>query len=523
MARRLKLFVLSIRDLIASAGPVVFLAAGLLVLTYWWLDPQPPKTVRLATGPDGSAYAGFGHRYAAALAREGITVQLIATEGSVANLQLLRDGQADVAFVRGGSGAAPVTANASAVAAPDAADGATSAASAAPAATAADPSEDDDSLQSLGALFYEPVWIFYRPEALLADTELARQAASASARPSPGTGATPSGLAKPSLQPVCALGRRPATSTPPADPQSLAQLEGLRINVDQPGSGVPQLMQRFLRANGLNADDMVLSQLAPTPAAEALSAGLLDVVVLTSAPQSAVVRQLLRAPGVRPLELAQADAYTRRFPFLRTVTLPRGVADLAGDIPPHDVTLLAATTSLISRGDTHPALRQLFAQAAQGIHSRAGWLNGTREFPNTRTSELPVSPEGERAINGTPSFWQRYLPFWASNLLDRMWLVIGGLIVLLLPLSRVVPPLYTFRVRRRVFRWYARLRAIESKVDSGTGDRAELLNELDELDRVANQIAVPLAHADELYALRNNIDLVRKRLLAKQPVSNTIS
>ena len=500
MARRLKLFVLSIRDLIASAGPVVFLAAGLLVLTYCWLDPQPPKTVRLATGPDGSAYAGFGHRYAAALAREGITVQLIPTEGSVANLQLLRDGHADVAFVRGGSGAAPVTANASAVAAPDAADGAASAASAAPATTAADPSEDDDSLQSLGALFYEPVWIFYRPEALQV------------------TGANGAKLA-----PSAPATKASAAAAPVIDPQALPQLKGLRINVDQPGSGVPQLMQRFLRANGLKADDMVLSQLAPTPAAEALSAGLLDVVVLTSAPQSAVVRQLLRAPGVRPLELAQADAYTRRFPFLRTVTLPRGVADLAGDIPPHDVTLLAATTSLISRGDTHPALRQLFAQAAQGIHSRAGWLNGTREFPNTRTSELPVSPEGERAINGTPSFWQRYLPFWASNLLDRMWLVIGGLIVLLLPLSRVVPPLYTFRVRRRVFRWYARLRAIESKVDSGTGDRAELLNELDELDRVANQIAVPLAHADELYALRNNIHAVRKRLLAKQPVSNTIS
>ena len=110
-----------------------------------------------------------------------------------------------------------------------------------------------------------------------------------------------------------------------------------------------------------------------------------------------------------------------------------------------------------------------------------------------------------------------YLPFWASNLLDRMWLVIGGLIVLLLPLSRVVPPLYTYRVRQRVFRWYARLRSIEAKVEEGRGERDELLNELDELDRVANQTTVPLAHAEELYALRNNIDAVRRRLLAKRP------
>ncbi len=485
------LWVLGVRDMLASAGPVAILAVGLLVAAYWWLDPQPPKTVRLATGPEGSAYAGFGKRYATALAREGITVELIPTEGSVANLQLLREGKADVAFVRGGSGAAPATANGSGQA--QAPEGAASGASA-PAAAAEPASEDETALLSLGALFYEPLWIFYRPQALAAPAAGASAAASAPAR----TASAPA-------------------PTPPLQPQSLAQISRLRINVDQAGSGVPQLMQRLLRANGLNADQLQLSHLAPNAAGEALLAGQLDAVVLTSAPQSAVVRQLLRTPGVQPLELAQADAYTRRFPFLSTVTLPRGVADLAKDIPPEDVTLLAATTSLLSREDTHPALRQLFAQAAQAIHSRAGWLNGTREFPNTRTSELPVSAEGDRAINGTPPFWQRYLPFWASNLLDRMWLVIGGLIVLLLPLSRVVPPLYTFRVRRRVFRWYARLRAIETKVDEGTGERNELLNELDELDRVANGIAVPLAHAEELFALRNNIDKVRRRLLAKRP------
>ena len=452
--RRLTLLLLAIRDLLVSAGPVLLLAVGLLAAAYVWLDPQPPKTVRLATGPEGSAYAGFGQRYAQALAREGITVQLVPTEGSVANLQLLQDGDVDVAFVRGGSGAAPVVANASAAASGTAA--------------VIDPNE---SIQSLGALFYEPLWIFVRS---------------------------------------------PRGASAPRAPGTLAQLKGLRVNVDQSGSGVPALMQRLLKASGLDAGDVRLSELDAPAAAQALQAGRLDAVVLTSAPQSAVVQRLLRMPGVAPLELTQADAYTRRFPFFRTVTLPRGVADLAADLPPHDVTLLAATTSLLTREQTHPALRQLFAQAAQTIHSRAGWLNGAREFPNTRTSELPVSPEGDRAINGTPAFWQRYLPFWASNLVQRMWLVIGGLIVLLLPLSRVVPPLYTFRVRRRVFRWYARLRQIEARAQDPRVARTALLDELDELDRVANQIAVPLAHADELYALRDNIDTVRQRMLVQR-------
>ena len=82
--RTLTLIVLSVRDMLASAGPVVLLAVGVLVAAYWWLDPQPPKTVTLATGPDGSAYAEFGQRYAQALAKNHIQVKLMTTEGSLA-------------------------------------------------------------------------------------------------------------------------------------------------------------------------------------------------------------------------------------------------------------------------------------------------------------------------------------------------------------------------------------------------------------------------------------------------------
>lgn len=440
MPQAIRLILLSIRDLIASAGPVVFLVIGLLVAAYWWLDPQPPKRVTLATGPAGSAYAEFGKRYANALKANGIEVELKPTDGSLDNLQMLRSGGADVAFVRGGS---------------------------------ADPVADEEAgLTSLGALFYEPLWIFYRADA----------------------------------------GRRIERKS--GKLTSLAQLKTLRINVDKAGSGVPEIMERMFRANHLDPQALQLSNLEQTPATEALQAGLIDVMVLASAPQSPLVQRLLRAHDVELMDFGQSDAYSRRFPFFQAVTLPRGVVDLAADLPPADVSMLAATTSLLAREQTHPALRQLFAQSAQTLHGDAGWFNRARDFPNTRTSELPVSPEGDRAINGTPPFWQRYLPFWASNLVERMWLVLGGLLVLMLPLSRVVPPLYQFRVRRRVFRWYARLREVEAKLDAGQGDRDALVKDLDELDRVVNKVAVPLSYADELYALRNNIYAVRKRLLA---------
>ncbi len=455
-AQALRALLEDLRDLLVSAGPVLLLVAALVAGAYWWLDPQPPRTVTLATGPAGSAYAEFGQRYAKAMAQEGIRVQLLTTEGTVGNLQALRDGTADVAFVRGGSDDTSADANA--------------------------------GITSLGALFYEPLWVFYRPAALVPAGKLPK-----------------------------------AAKAPPPPPLSaLGQLQGLRVNVDQSGSGVPDLVRRLLQANGLDLAAVQARELPPEAAAHALQAGELDALVLVTAPESPVVQWLLRQPGIALADLPHADALSRRFPFLQTVSLPRGMVDLAGDLPPQDIGLLAATTALLTRDETHPALRQLFAQAAQKLHGGAGWFNGARDFPNTRTSELPVSPEGDRAINGTPPFWQRYLPFWASNLLERMWLVIGGLIVLLLPISRVVPPLYTYRVRQRVFRWYARLRDVEARMEEGEGDAAELLNELDELDRVASQITVPLAHADELYALRSNIEKTRRRLLVGRGSSRQV-
>jgi hypothetical protein len=174
---------------------------------------------------------------------------------------------------------------------------------------------------------------------------------------------------------------------------------------------------------------------------------------------------------------------------------------------------VASTTSLLAREGTHPALLTLFAQNAQRLHNGAGWFNRAREFPSTRHSELPIAKEGERAINETVPLMQRYLPFWIANLIERMWLVLGILLAVMLPLSRIVPPLYQFRVRSRVFRWYGRLREIENDMEAGKVEPTDLLKALDALEAQAEKVSVPLSYADELYALRNHIHLVRKKLL----------
>ncbi|HEU5294193.1 MAG TPA: C4-dicarboxylate ABC transporter substrate-binding protein, partial [Burkholderiaceae bacterium] len=243
-----------------------------------------------------------------------------------------------------------------------------------------------------------------------------------------------------------------------------------------------------------------------------------DAIVFVSAPESLMVQMLLRTPGVRLFDFAQAEAYARRLAYLSPVVLPRGVVDLARDQPPHDVRLVAPTAMLVARHGTHPALVQLLVQAAAKVHGDAGWFQRKGDFPNTRNVEIPISSEAARFYRDGLPWLQRYLPFWLANLIERMAVVLISIIAVLLPLSRVVPPLYTFRIRSRVFRWYGQLRSLEDAI--GSRPTEELRRQLDAIEDRVERVHVPLSYTDELYALRSNIDMVRGRLAAAEASEN---
>lgn len=448
MPKVLRHTLLSVRDLLVTAGPFALVTLLLLALAYLVLDPTPPKKVVLATGPEQGAYAEFGKRYAAMLKTHGIQVDLLPTQGTSENLALLRDesSKADLAFVQGGA---------------DLARGADDVANA--------------GLVSLGSLFYEPVWLFYREDS--ANRIL--------------------------KSPI--LG-------------SLAQLPGWKLNTGAPGSGVPNLMNRLIEANGIDPKSLSLLQQPQTPAVVSLLGGEIDALVFASAPESLMVQMLLQTPGIKLFDFAQAEAYSRRFPFMSPATLPRGVVDLALDKPPADVHLVAPTATLVAKEGTHPALIQLFVQAAHTIHGEPGWFQHKGDFPSGAHTELPLAKEADRFYRQGAPLLQRYLPFWLANLVDRMWVVLGLIVAVLLPLSRVVPPLYQFRIRSRIFRWYAQLRGVEDAL--GKRPAAELLRELDAIDTRVEQVAVPLSYADELYSLRSHIQMVRQRL--QTPEANVV-
>ena len=437
----------SVRDLLATAGPVLLLGLGLLVGAYWLLKPTPPNHMVLATGGARGAYAEFGARYAKLLAANGIRVELRGTQGAVENLSLLRDPKSgvDVAFVQSGV------------------EGTGSG------------DDSDENLTSLGSLFYEPVWLFYRED---------------------------------SAQRML---KRPTLT-------SLAQLKGWRVNGGTDGSGARLLLLQLFEANAVDPGTLTLLKEDTTPAVVSFIEGRSDAIVFVSAPESLMVQMLLRTPGVQLFDFAQSEAYARRFPFLSAVILPRGTIDLAKDQPPHDVRMIAPTAMLVARDETHPALLQLLVQAAAQVHGGAGWFHRKGEFPNTRNIAIPISPEAERFYKSGLPWLQRYLPFWLANLVERMAVVLISIIAVLIPLSRVVPPLYTFRIRSRVFRWYGQLRAIEESI--GSRPTQELHQELDAIEGRVGRIHIPLSYADELYALRSHIDMVRSRLPADAAAEN---
>jgi TRAP-type uncharacterized transport system substrate-binding protein len=294
----------------------------------------------------------------------------------------------------------------------------------------------------------------------------------------------------------------------------LADVASWRIAAGSEASGAPQLFRRLLTANGIDPASVPLQPLGETEAVMALFDGRLDAVVFVSAPESSLVQMLLRTPGVSLLEVPQAEAYARRYAFLTAVSLPRGIVSIERDLPPRPHPLVATTASLVVREGTHPALIQLMVQAAAEIHGGPGWFARAGDYPTARGAELPMADEALRYLRNGPPWLQRYLPWWLANLLDRMWIALAAIVAVLLPLSRVIPPLYEWRVRSRVFRWYAELRRIEDELIGGVdaGQRDELRARLDALDARVEGIDIPLSYADELYFLRSHIALVRARI-----------
>jgi len=292
----------------------------------------------------------------------------------------------------------------------------------------------------------------------------------------------------------------------------LSELKQRRVAVGAERSGTRALSLQLLSDNALNDNNSELLVIGEREAADLLLAGEIDAAFFVASPESPVVRSLLESESLQLMSFKRADAYTRLHPHLSSVLLPEGVVNMQKNLPARQTRLLSATANLVTSDKLHPAIVVQLVYAGGKIHGAGGWFEARGEFPTPAYIDFPLSDDAERFYERGPSFLQRYLPFWTASLLDRLKVMLLPLIALLLPLIKIMPAIYNWRMRSRIYPWYREVLTIDRKMVEGTLDVTSSLEELKKIERQVTDISVPLSFAEELYDLRRHISLARARL-----------
>jgi TRAP-type uncharacterized transport system substrate-binding protein len=430
--RRNKIRELTPKTALLILVPVLLIMVLVGWASYRFIQPIPPRTLTMTTGMEGGSFVIFGERYRQILARDGIHLKLLPSTGAVDNLRRLKDESqsVDAGFVQDGMGR----------------------------------QEDAANLESLGSLFYTPLWVFYRGDETLDD---------------------------------------------------LSQLRGKRVSIGPEGSGVRKSSLDLLKAANVFGPPTVLHEYPNPEAGRALMEGKVDAVMTFGYTDSSLVRELITAPGIKLMSLSQAEAYTRLFPHLSHVVLPRGILSPSKRIPSSDIHLMAPTTNLLVRKDLHPALEYLLLKAAVEIHGGAGWVHRAGEFPSMKTQDFPISEQAQRFYRSGGSWLYGYLPFWVATFVDRMLLVLISIGIVLVPLIGILPWFYTWRNRSKYYRWYRELRELEEELkEHERPENVESYNaRLDRIEEAVCKIRVSVAFYDEVFILKEHIQMVRQKLL----------
>ena len=300
--------------------------------------------------------------------------------------------------------------------------------------------------------------------------------------------------------------------------QGLTPLAGKRIAVGIAGSANLHVARELLGAYGLRADagdGTRFVQEGGTEAARLLREGQVDAAIIIAAAQAPAVQQLLSDPAVRLTSLAQAPGLAQRTPYFHPLTLRRGAADPAQDLPRHDVQLLATTANLVVREDIHPALAHLLLDTARDVHGSGGLLARPGQFPRSEGTDYPLSDVAERYFKNGRPFLQNYLPFWVAIWVQRVLLMLVPLAAIMLPLARVLPGIVAWRRQGKLYRRYGELKYLEQDLASHKLDADERRAAHVQLDRIRDEIVqtqFPLELYDRVYTLRQHVDYVREQL-----------
>ncbi|MDN7180222.1 TAXI family TRAP transporter solute-binding subunit [Caballeronia sp. SEWSISQ10-4 2] len=412
-------------------GTILLLAAlGWALATV--LKPAIQRTIVITTGADKGIYRGFADRYAPILKRDGITLDIRSSSGSIENYQRLKnpDSEYEVGFIQSGTTSPKET----------------------------------DHLQTIAAVSYEPIWVFYR-----GDTTINR----------------------------------------------LVQLRGKRVAIGVPGSGLLNVSQVLLAYSGISRDNTTLLEMDAVKAYQDLENGQLDAAFFIGRPDASMQQTLLNS-DLKLMSFAQADALVQKFPSLSKIIFPRASTSIVNDLPQADVTLLAATALLVSKDALHPALAYLLLEAAKSVHGGEDYFTPRGAFPNLNTEEFPISDESTRYFKSGRPFLQRYLPFWLASFIERRLLILLPFMALLLGLLQALPRMAEARIKNRLVIWYREIKSLEDEIWRNTQPSPDQIakwrDEIENIDAHASQIRIPHRYFQDVYALKQAIGIVRDRI-----------
>jgi uncharacterized protein len=108
--------------------PILFLVVASFYLTSKFIEPSSKKEITIATGSIDGEYYNTALKYKEILEKQKVKVNILTSNGSMENIQLLNDNKADIAFVQNGI----------------------------------DSLKKQTEIKAIASIYYEPLWIFYK-------------------------------------------------------------------------------------------------------------------------------------------------------------------------------------------------------------------------------------------------------------------------------------------------------------------------------------------------------------------------
>ena len=166
--------------------------------------------------------------------------------------------------------------------------------------------------------------------------------------------------------------------------------------------------------------------------------------------------------------------------------------DLGRRIPPETVHLISPTVEIVARATLHPAISDLLIEAAQEDARHAGDMQHAGQFPSPVAHEYQISDDAQRYYRSGKSLLFRTLPFWLASIVRPALFCSCRWPCCSFPRMRLIPALYRWRVRSRIYRYYGSLIAIErgalDRFDR-RGAHARSSRELDQIEESLNGCA----------------------------------